>query len=50
MLKDLRLAMAAAQTAGIAPRIGAVARELYEAFDAAGNGGRDFSAIITQYD
>ncbi len=49
MLKDLRLAMAAAETAGIDPRIGAKARELYEAFDAAGNGGRDFSAIITEY-
>ncbi|QZH76092.1 MAG: 3-hydroxyisobutyrate dehydrogenase [Erythrobacter sp.] len=49
MLKDLRLAMAAAETAGVDPRIGAKARELYEAFDAAGNGGRDFSAIITEY-
>jgi len=50
MLKDLRLAMEAAETAGLAPQIGAKAKELYEAFDAAGNGARDFSAIITKYD
>ena len=49
MLKDLKLAMEAAATAGMAPRIGAKAAELYEAFDAAGNGTRDFSAIITDY-
>ncbi|WP_340587487.1 3-hydroxyisobutyrate dehydrogenase [Erythrobacter alti] len=49
MLKDLRLAMEAAETAGVSPRIGAKAKELYEAFDEAGNGGRDFSAIITEY-
>ncbi len=46
MLKDLRLAMEAAETAGVDAQMGAHARELYEAFDAAGNGGRDFSAII----
>ena len=46
MLKDLKLAMEAAQTAGIDPKIGQRARELYEAFDAAGNGPRDFSAYI----
>ncbi|MGB3165226.1 MAG: 3-hydroxyisobutyrate dehydrogenase [Alteraurantiacibacter sp.] len=50
MLKDLKLAMEAAETAGVHPRIGKAAKELYEAFDAAGNGGRDFSAIITEYD
>ena len=49
MLKDLRLAMEAAETAGLAPQIGARAKELYEAFDADGNGARDFSAIITEY-
>lgn len=49
MLKDLKLAMEAAATAGVDARIGAKARELYEAFAAAGNGGRDFSAIITEY-
>ncbi|MGB3796239.1 MAG: 3-hydroxyisobutyrate dehydrogenase [Alteraurantiacibacter sp.] len=47
MLKDLKLAMEAAQTAGVDPHMGQRARELYEAFDAAGNGARDFSAIIT---
>ena len=46
MLKDLKLAMEAAETAGIDPQMGQRARELYEAFDAAGNGARDFSAII----
>ncbi|MXO61039.1 3-hydroxyisobutyrate dehydrogenase [Altererythrobacter salegens] len=46
MLKDLRLAMEAAETAGVDAQMGRHARELYEAFDAAGNGGRDFSAII----
>lgn len=49
MLKDLKLAMEAAETAGMTPRIGATAKALYEAFDAAGNGARDFSAIITEY-
>ena len=46
MLKDLKLAMEAAQTAGSDTPMGQRARELYEAFDAAGNGGLDFSAII----
>ncbi|MGN6620697.1 MAG: 3-hydroxyisobutyrate dehydrogenase [Sphingomonas sp.] len=46
MLKDLRLAMEAAATAGAETPIGAKARDLYEAFDAAGNGGLDFSGII----
>ena len=46
MLKDLKLAMEAAQTAGSQTPMGLRARELYEAFDAAGNGGLDFSAII----
>ncbi|MFB0612367.1 3-hydroxyisobutyrate dehydrogenase [Aurantiacibacter poecillastricola] len=50
MLKDLKLAMDAAATAHVNPRIGALAKELYEAFDGAGNGSRDFSAIITEYD
>ena len=49
MLKDLKLAMEAADTAGVAPRIGALAKTLYEAFDDAGNGRRDFSAIIEDY-
>jgi 3-hydroxyisobutyrate dehydrogenase len=46
MLKDLRLAMEAAQTAQMDPQMGRRAKELYEAFEAAGNGGLDFSAII----
>ena len=47
MLKDLKLAMEAAQSAGVDPQMGQRAREVYEAFDAAGNGARDFSAIIS---
>ncbi len=46
MLKDLGLAVEAAQTAGSAVPMGARAKELYEAFTNAGNGGMDFSAII----
>ncbi len=47
MLKDLKLAMDAAKTAGSDVPMGRRAAELYEAFAAAGNGGLDFSAIIT---
>ena len=46
MLKDLRLAMAAAASVGADTPMGARAAELYEAFDNAGNGSLDFSAII----
>ena len=46
MLKDLKLAMDAAKTAGSEVPMGQRATELYEAFAAAGNGGMDFSAII----
>ncbi|WP_338466520.1 3-hydroxyisobutyrate dehydrogenase [Novosphingobium sp. ZN18A2] len=46
MLKDLRLAAEAADVADADVKIGKYARDLYEAFDAAGNGGLDFSAII----
>ena len=46
MLKDLNLAMAAAQGAGAKVPMGARAAELYEAFTAAGSGGTDFSGII----
>ncbi len=46
MLKDLGLAMEAAATAGIDPRLGRHAKGIYEAFAAAGNGALDFSAII----
>ncbi|MEQ1497373.1 MAG: 3-hydroxyisobutyrate dehydrogenase [Novosphingobium sp.] len=46
MLKDLKLAMEAAASAGAKVPMGARAEELYEAFSAAGNGGVDFSGII----
>jgi 3-hydroxyisobutyrate dehydrogenase len=46
MLKDLRLAMEAAEIADTDPKMGRRAKELYEAFEASGNGGLDFSAII----
>jgi len=49
MLKDLRLAMEAAQTAGAQVPMGARAEELYTAFAAAGNEGIDFSAIIRSF-
>ncbi|WEK44577.1 MAG: 3-hydroxyisobutyrate dehydrogenase [Candidatus Sphingomonas colombiensis] len=46
MLKDLRLAMEAAESVGAEVPMGARARELYETYAGAGNGGRDFSGII----
>ncbi len=46
MLKDLRLAMAAAADTGADVPMGSRAAERYEAFAAEGHGGRDFSAII----
>ena len=46
MLKDLKLAMEAAASAGAKVPMGARAEEVYEAFTAAGNGGVDFSGII----
>jgi 3-hydroxyisobutyrate dehydrogenase len=46
MLKDLRLAMAAAEHVGAQTPVGAKARELYEAFADQGQGGIDFSGII----
>ena len=47
MLKDLRLAMAAAEASGAAVPLGRHAAEIYEAFVEAGNGGKDFGAIFT---
>lgn len=47
MLKDLRLALDAADEVGADVPMGTRARELYEAFADAGHGGMDFSAIIT---
>ncbi|CAN5251821.1 3-hydroxyisobutyrate dehydrogenase [soil metagenome] len=46
MLKDLKLAMEAAESVDAETPMGARAAELYQAFDAAGNGALDFSAII----
>jgi 3-hydroxyisobutyrate dehydrogenase len=46
MLKDLRLAMEAAESADAAVPMGQRATSLYEDFNGAGNGGLDFSAII----
>jgi 3-hydroxyisobutyrate dehydrogenase len=46
MVKDLTLAQDAAKSAGAATPLGKQAQELYKAFDAAGNGGVDFSGII----
>ncbi|MFV0644643.1 MAG: 3-hydroxyisobutyrate dehydrogenase [Sphingomonadaceae bacterium] len=48
MLKDLRLAMEAAQSVGVDTRMGLRAREIYETFAAEGHGAKDFSAIITE--
>jgi 3-hydroxyisobutyrate dehydrogenase len=46
MLKDLTLAQDAAKAAGAATPLGKHAQEIYNEFDAAGNGGADFSGII----
>jgi 3-hydroxyisobutyrate dehydrogenase len=46
MLKDLRLAMEAAQGSGLATPLGAQATQLYALMDLAGQGGRDFSGVI----
>ena len=47
MLKDLRLAMGAAEAAGAKVPMGEHATAIYEAFNEAGNGGKDFGAIFT---
>jgi 3-hydroxyisobutyrate dehydrogenase len=46
MVKDLTLAQDAAKAAGAATPLGKHAQQLYKEFDAAGNGGVDFSGII----
>ncbi|MDE2341531.1 MAG: 3-hydroxyisobutyrate dehydrogenase, partial [Alphaproteobacteria bacterium] len=46
MLKDLKLAMEAAQSVRATTPMGARAAELYQAFADGGSGGLDFSAII----
>jgi 3-hydroxyisobutyrate dehydrogenase len=46
MVKDLTLAQDAAKASGAATPLGKHAQEMFRAFDAAGNGGVDFSGII----
>ena len=46
MLKDLKLAMDAAERSGARVDLGRKAAEIYEAADAAGLGGKDFGAIF----
>ncbi|ABE63338.1 3-hydroxyisobutyrate dehydrogenase [Nitrobacter hamburgensis X14] len=46
MLKDLTLAQEAAKSTGAATPLGQHAQDIYKAFDAAGNGGVDFSGVI----
>ncbi|WP_426166102.1 3-hydroxyisobutyrate dehydrogenase [Sandarakinorhabdus sp. DWP1-3-1] len=46
MLKDLKLAVAAATTAGASVPMGAQAEALYQLFANNGGGGQDFSAIV----
>jgi 3-hydroxyisobutyrate dehydrogenase len=48
MVKDLTLAQDAAKAAGAATPLGKHAQQIYQAFDAAGHGGVDFSGIIKQ--
>ena len=50
MLKDLKLAMEAAQSVGAETPMGRRAAELYQAFADAGSAGLDFSAIIKTLD
>ena len=50
MLKDLRLAQAAAQSVGAATPLGAEACQLYALFAAQGKEGLDFSAIVKMID
>jgi 3-hydroxyisobutyrate dehydrogenase len=47
MVKDLGIAMAAAEQSGAKVPLGKHAAEIYKAFDAAGGGGKDFGAIFT---
>jgi 3-hydroxyisobutyrate dehydrogenase len=50
MLKDLKLAMEAAQGAGAYTPMGGEAEELYQRFVDLGGGGKDFSGIIQMID
>jgi 3-hydroxyisobutyrate dehydrogenase len=46
MLKDLKLALSAAQSSGATTPLGAEAAQLYSLFAAKGHGGLDFSGIV----
>jgi 3-hydroxyisobutyrate dehydrogenase len=50
MLKDLKLAMEAAQQAGVPVEMGEEAEEVYEEFVSGGGGKKDFSGIIQMID
>lgn len=50
MLKDLKLALEAAEQAGAFAPMGREAEELYERFVDQGGGGKDFSALIKLID
>jgi 3-hydroxyisobutyrate dehydrogenase len=50
MLKDLKLAMEAAQQAGACTPIGGEAEDLYQRFVNLGGGSKDFSGIIRMLD
>ncbi|UZX01740.1 3-hydroxyisobutyrate dehydrogenase [Arthrobacter sp. CDRTa11] len=47
MAKDLRLAVNALNSTGVAARLGPLASEIYDTFAAEGGAARDFSGIIT---
>ncbi len=47
MAKDLKLALNAVESTGVAARLGPLASEIYDTFAAEGGAGRDFSGIIT---
>jgi 3-hydroxyisobutyrate dehydrogenase len=47
MAKDLKLALNAVESTGVAARMGPLASEIYDTFAAEGGAGRDFSGIIT---
>jgi 3-hydroxyisobutyrate dehydrogenase len=49
MLKDLKLAQAAAAASGASTPMGAEAEALYALFDTLGHGGKDFSAVIQMF-
>jgi 3-hydroxyisobutyrate dehydrogenase len=50
MLKDLRLAMQAAEQVGLELEMGEEAEEIYERFVNRGGGNKDFSGIIKMID